>query len=627
MIHVRNHTRRIFIALFLLLPVTLAWSQGERPEVFDRQEVMVTMRDGVRLQTAIFTPKAAKAPLPILLTRTPYGVPANEGFARSGNMDELIADGYIFVWQNLRGRFKSEGTFVMQRAPRDSRDPKAVDESTDAYDTVDWLVKNAANNNGRAGIFGISYPGWTATMALLGPHPALKCISEQASPADMFLGDDFHHNGAFRLSYGFEYAALLETSKEANTNFKFDKHDTYDWYLELGALSHVNAKYFREQIPTWNDFVNHPNRDQFWRAQAYDSFLREATVPNLNVAGWWDQEDFYGPQKIYELLEPNDKKQWNHFVAGPWNHGGWARGRGDRLGPVQFGSDTAKHFRANIQAPWFAYWLHGKGKLDLAEAVTFQTGTNQWKSYEAWPPKKGVTQRKLYFHANRKASFQAPDAAGQAFDQYTSDPAHPVPYRPRPIPPTYPGPDWPVWMLQDQRFADHRPDVLSWQTEPLTEDVAVVGNIVADLFASTTGSDADWIVKLIDVYPDDYQTRVEPGATGFPNRAITAGYQLIIAAEVFRGRFRNSFERPEAIPSNQVLEYKVGLHTNNHVFLKGHRIMVQVQSTWFPLIDRNPQKYVPNIYQARDSDYVEATHRIHRSAKAASAIILPVMTQ
>jgi hypothetical protein len=619
--------RRIASIVSWCIFAACLWAQAapEKPELFTRTEVMVPMRDGVHLQTAIFVPKTATQPLPILLTRTPYGVPENERGLTAGSYDELIADGYIFVLQNLRGRFKSEGQWVMQRPPC-ATPTGCTDESTDAYDTVDWLIKNVANNNGRVGMFGISYPGWTTAMAMLGPHPALKAVSEQASPADMFLGDDFHHNGAFRLSYGFEYAAMMETAKDANTDFKFDKHDTYEWYLALGALANADAKYFHGTIPTWVDFVNHPNRDAFWQRQALDSFLKHTTVPNLNVAGWYDQEDFWGPVKIYSLLEPSDSQHLNYLVAGPWNHGGWMRGAGDRLGPIPFDSATAKYFRANVQAPWFAYWLHDKGQLTEPEALTFETGSNQWRRWDSWPPKQ-ATARKLYFRAGRRLSFEPPTDAA-ASDSYVSDPANPVPYRPRPVTATYAGPEWPVWLVQDQRFVDHRPDVLTWETEPLKEDVVIAGDIVADLFASTTGSDSDWIVKLIDVYPDDWKpAETAPAAQGQPGprQPNLAGYELIVADEVFRGRFRASFEKPAPIPPNVVQEYKFSLHTNDHAFLKGHKIMVQVQSTWFPLIDRNPQKFVPNIFKASDADYVKATQRIFRSKTAASSIILPVV--
>ncbi|MGH7455861.1 MAG: CocE/NonD family hydrolase, partial [bacterium] len=424
----------------------------------------------------------------------------------------------------------------------------------DAYDTITWLLQNIPNHNGRVGIFGISYDGWLAAMAMLDPHPALKAVSPQASPADMFLGDDFHHNGAFRLSYGFEYAAMMETSN-TNTNFSFDQYDTYEWYLDLGPLSNVNAKYLLGKIPTWNDFVAHPNYDAFWQKQAMAPYLTRITVPALNVAGWWDQEDFYGPLKIYATLEKQDAQAMNYLVVGPWNHGGWNRAEGSNLGKIDFESATSKYFREKIQASWFAHFLKDKGASAWPEAITFQTGSNTWQSYEQWPPRKNVTERKLYFHANRRLSFDPPpENSGNEADSYVSDPAHPVPYRQRPIEPTYypAGSGWSTWLLEDQRFAHNRPDVLSWESEPLQEDVAITGNIVTHLFASTSGTDSDWIVKLIDVYPENY-----------PKDIKMSGYQLMIANEVFRGRFRNSFEKPAPIAPNQVSEYVIDLHSIN----------------------------------------------------------------
>ena len=584
-------------------------------EVFTKRDVMIPMRDGVHLHTEIYMPKSAGAPLPFIFERTPYGVTDDEkGIAtRFGIYSELVSEGYIFVFQDIRGRYKSDGQFEMLRRPRNPGDAHAIDEGTDTYDTIDWLLKNVPNHNGRVGILGISYGGWLTTMALLEPHPALKAASEQASPADMYLGDDFHHNGAFRLSYGFEYSTEMETGK-TNFSFHFDRYDTFEWYLGLGLLSNVNAQYLHERVPTWNDFVAHPNYDAFWQKQAAAPYLHKVTVPNLNVAGWWDQEDFYGPQKIYETLEKNDTEHRNYFVAGPWNHGGWAHGTGSSLGRVQFGSDTSRYFREKIQAVWFAYWLKDKGQLPMQEAMTFQTGTNQWETLDAWPPRQNVEMRQLYFREGGTLSFDAPSTAGaKAFDRYISDPAHPVPYRHRPVEPTYPGGGWPTWLVEDQRFVQSRPDVLSWETPPLTKPLTVTGDIVAHLFASTTGSDSDWIVKLIDVYPEEY-----------PAERPMGGYELMIADEVFRGRFRRSFEKPEAIAPNQVAEYVIDLHTNDHCFLAGHRIMVQVQSTWFPLIDRNPQTFVPNIFQATEADYQAATQQIYRSREFPSAIELPV---
>lgn len=593
-----------------------------RPEQFTWQEVMVPMRDGSKLQTVIMAPKQATKPLPILLMRTPYGVPTDtRRLTESGLYDDMIADGYIFVAQNIRGRFKSEGTFVMNRPPRDKSNSKAVDETTDAYDTIDWLVKNVANNNGRVGITGISYPGWLVTQALLEPHPALKAASEQASPDDMFINDDFHHNGAFRLSYGFEYSALLEASKEKNTHFEFDKYDTYSWYLSLGALSNANARYFHEKMPTWNDFVEHPNHD-FWQQHAVTTYLKHTTVPNLNVAGWYDQEDFVGPTRIYAALEKSDNENLNFFVAGPWNHGGWMGESGRTLGDIDFGSDISRYFRTHVQAPFFAHYLHDK-PLNQPEATTFQTGSNTWHSYNEWPPKTNVTEKRLYLRADGKLSFDAPTDQ-DAFDSYVSDPANPVPYRKRPVTPTYPHPSWRTWLVQDQRFVEGRPDVLTWKTEPLTEDVTVTGNILADLFASTSGSDSDWVVKLIDVYPEDYQEITDEVAEKAEGPVLN-GYELMIASDILRGRYRNSLDKPEPITPNQVTEFKIDLHPNDHVFLKGHRIMVQVQSTWFPLYDRNPQKFVDNIYKATDSDYMKATQKVYRSKAAASSIVLPVI--
>jgi putative CocE/NonD family hydrolase len=605
-------------ACFTLIFLCCAAVCAQDDSVFTKTEAMIPVRDGVKLHTAIFAPRDAHERLPILLERTPYGAMAEEKDLRA-RYAHLIADGYIFAFQDIRGRFTSEGQFVMQRQVRDKRDPKAIDESSDTYDTIQWLLDNVKGHNGRAGILGISYGGWLTTMALLDPHPALKAASEQASPADMFLGDDFHHNGAFRLSYGFEYAALLETSKETNTNFAFDRADTYRWYLTLGALPNADEKYFHGKIPTWNDFVNHPNYDQFWQQQAFAPHIGTPKVPNLNVAGWWDQEDFYGPVKIYELFEKNDPDHLNYLVAGPWNHGGWARRDGSKLGEISFDSNTSKYFRTQIEAPWFAYWLKDRGARDFPEAMVFQTGSNRWEKYDSWPPRT-AQNRNLYLRASGGLSFDPPAGApsgpgdaGEAFDSYISDPAHPVPYRHRPISPTYPGGGWPVWLVEDQRFVDNRPDVLTWETEPLQDDLKIAGDIAAELYCSTTGTDSDWVAKLIDVYPEFN-----------PDDRALDGYELMIADEILRGRFRESFEHPKAIVPSQVTPYHIDLHTNDHAFLKGHRIMVQVQSTWFPLYDRNPQTFVENIFKAHASDYQAATQKVFRSKTYPSHVVLPV---
>src|SRR4051794_1484803 len=540
-------------------------------ELFDKTEVMIPVRDGVKIHTEYYVPKNVTEPLPILLERTPYGISAEDKGASNmlNRYAEMIKDGYIFAFQDIRGRYGSEGKFVMLHPIHDPSDPKGVDESTDTYDSIDWLVKNVPHNNGLVGMDGTSYDGFLMTMGMIHPHPALKTGSEQACMGDTWLGDDFFHNGAFRLSYAFEYAPLLEKSNE-NYSFPYDRFDLYQWYLNLGPLSNANAKYFHGQIPSWNDFVAHPSYDEFWKRHAVAYGLKEPTVPNLNVAGWWDQEDFYGPISTYQRLEKVDKKNLNYLVSGPWNHGGWSRGTGESLGDIPFGSDTSVYFRRNVEAPWFAYWLKDKGQLPLKEALLFQTGSDQWTRFDSWPPHEAAT-RNLYFREEGKLSFDAPETStAEAFDSYISDPAHPVPNRHRPVDMTYPSDhpgSWYTWLVQDQRFVDERPDVATWQTGTLTEDVTLAGQVTAKLFASTTGSDSDWVVKLIDVYPeknaDDWKLN---------------GFELMISDEIFRGRYRKSFEKPEPITPNEITPFTIDLHTANHVFKAGHRIMVQVQS-------------------------------------------------
>ncbi len=598
------------LALFLLLAsASQVWSQPKPDERFSRSETMLAMRDGVKLHTIVFVPKDAAKPLPIIFLRTPYGIDGRGERDFRGYLKALADDGYAFAYQDIRGRYKSKGKFVMTRPARDKADPRAIDEASDTSDTIDWLLKTVPGNNGRVGMLGISYPGWLTACAVIDPHPALKAASPQASPIDMFLGDDFHHNGAFRLSYGFEYTAMMETDK-TNFSFKFDRFDTYDWYLKLGALSNVKRKYFQNRLPTWNDFAAHPNYDAFWKRQSLEPRLNAVKVPTLNVGGWYDQEDFRGPLKMYQLLEKHDGNGQNFLVVGPWNHGGWAGGPGNRLGRISFDSNTGSYFRDKVQAAFFAKYLKDKGDAP-PEARIFQTGSNQWQSYDAWPP-KNATVRKLHFHANGKLAFDPPGESESAFDEYISDPAKPVPYRPRPVRPTYPGPEWPEWMVQDQRFTQGRPDVLTYQTETLKEDVTVAGSMKFKLFASTSGTDCDWIGRLIDVYPEDAKPAM-------------GGYQLLIAGEPVRARFHKSMEKPEAVMPGAVEEYTIDLNWGHHRFRKGHRIMVQVSSTWFPVIDRNPQKFVPNIFEAEDADFQKATQRIYRTAKQPSHVEMQVL--
>ena len=581
------------------------------PATYQHSSADIPMRDGLKLHVEIFSPAGAQESLPFLFERTPYGVAGSSGRLTTGYAD-LAEEGYIFVFQDIRGRYRSEGTFVMQRPPRPVDSPaQAIDEGTDTNDSIDWLLHNVPKNNGRVGMLGVSYDGWTAAMGMLGGHPALRAVSPQASPADMFIGDDFHHNGAFRLSYGFEYAYLTEATKE-NSDFDFGRYDTYEWYLGLGPLSNIQAKVLKDKrLPTWTDFTEHPNYDGFWQRQAMRPYLTRVTVPTLNVAGWWDQEDFYGPVTIYRELEKHDAANQNFLVVGPWRHGGWSGGPGQKLGKIDFGSPTGEYYRQKIQAPFFAHYLKDRGSLSQPEATVFESGSNTWRTFDSWPPRRAAT-RSLYFHAGGRLSFERPTAGeGSSNDSFVSDPATPVPYRPRPIEPTYypKGSGWYTWLLEDQRFVQNRPDVLSWETEPLAEDVVVAGAITARLFASTTGRDADWIVKLIDVYPESYAPDFKLG-----------GYEFMIANDVFRGRFWQSFETPVPLVPNAVTPFTIDLHTQSYRFQKGHRIMVQVQSTWFPIIDRNPQTWVPNIFKATAADFKAQTHRVWRTPTQASRV-------
>lgn len=572
---------------------------------FKRTEAMIPMRDGVKLFTVILTPETQSGPLPILMGRTPYGVDGWNSARLNGSRPELVRDGYIFVFQDIRGREKSEGVFEMVRPPRDKKDLKAIDESTDTYDSIEYLIKNVPENNGRVGIAGVSYDGWTAAVALLDPHPALKASSPQAPVTDLWMGDDFMHHGAFRQTYAYEWAVPLESAKTGG-NITFDKEDMYEWYRALDRLPGLTQE-LAKRSHSWQAFIDHPEWDAYWQKRATDLYLHDTSVPTMIVGGWWDQEDLYGPLALYKTLEKTDKDNQVFLVMGPWNHGGWG-GRGRRLGTIDFGSDTGRYFKSEIQAPFFAYHLKGKGTLKMSEATIFQSGSNRWMKYNSWPSKaSNIVQRGLYLQADGGLSFDRPAAAKvDGYDEYISDPRDPVPYRKRPVLATYGrGSSWFTWLVDDQSFLADRKDVLSWKTAPLTEDVTITGDIIADLYASTTGTDSDWAVKLIDVYPAEQD----------PVNAETANFQLMVAAEIFRGRYRESFKKAKALSANTPLEYKIDLRGQNHTFKKGHRIMVQIQSTWFPLYDRNPQRFVPNIFLAKEADFQAATQRVYRSAK------------
>jgi uncharacterized protein len=587
---------------------------------FDRREAMIPMRDGVKLFAVVMSPRGATEPLPILLTRTPYGARGwSTGDPAPRNLAVLAADGYVFVQEDIRGRNKSEGTFVMNRPNRDPGDSAATDESTDTYDTVEWLIHNVANNNGRVGLFGISYPGWLTEEALIGAHPAVGAISPQAPMTDTWLGDDFFHQGAFRQSYGFEYGWGMEAGEAGAGDLPITDTDTYAWYLAFPSLKALTDSTGAMRIPTWRRFVEHPAYDSVWQRRAFERVVTDVSVPTLTVGGFWDQEDLFGPQATYEALERYDRTGVNHLVIGPWSHGQWGFPGGESLGNVHWGSATSDSFEINIQAPWFAHWLKGRGDGRFPEARLFDGGREQWRSFDRWPPREAKV-RELYLRADGRLSFDRP-AEREGFDQYVSDPANPVPYRPRPIEVTYSrGSRWARWMTEDQRFVDGRRDVRTWVTAALAEDVTIAGDVTAHLFASTTGSDADWVVKLIDVYPDSASHA--PEVVAHPGMA---GYELMVAGDIMRGRYRRSWERPEPIPPGAVEPYTVDLHHQLYTFRRGHRIMVQVQSSWFPLYDRNPQTFVDNIFLAPAGAYQAQTERIYRTAAQPSHVEVMVL--
>jgi uncharacterized protein len=590
--------------------------------LFDKQVAEIPMRDGVTLHTEIYTPKNLTTALPLIYERTPYGLsPDSHGYSAHLRMyPELIADGYIFALQDSRGRGASSGQFVTGGPMRDKSKRRATDPSTDAFDTIDWLVKHVHNNNGRVGTLGISYGGFLVTRALVDPHPALKAASPQATCVDMFIGDDWHHNGAFRLSYSFDWIAAMEAERQPGNAASLEsltRYDQYEQFLALGPLSNVNERFFHGTAPSWNAFAQHPNLDDFWTKEMCGvlPYTQLVTVPTLMVAGYFDAEDFYGPLELYRKFETQDPKHLVRLVMGPWYHGGWSRSPDGRLlGQIDFGQDTSRWYRSQVQARWFAHWLKGGPSPDLPPVLAFRTGENRWESYDSWPPRNSVEERQLYLHANGTLSFEAPaeNSPTKDHDDYVSDPAKPVPYHPRPIT----GDEWAEWQVADQRFVDGRPDVLSYESEPLKQDITVSGDPVAHVFAATTGSDSDWVVKLIDVYPEDYA--LDPSMRGF---------QFMVAGEVFRGRYRHGFDKPEPLVPGEVTAYDIALRDRNHTFKAGHRIMVQIQSTWFPVIDRNPQHYVPSIYEAVQSDFQAATQSVYRSARFPSHLTLPVNTR
>jgi len=616
------------VAGLCVLAVVVCGAQAQTPAApaaseYVRAEVMIPVRDGVKLHTVIFRPPGSEKSgpkLPFLMQRTPYGVDHMTAKAIASGKPLLAASGYIFVFQDIRGRYGSGGQFVMNR-PVVAHDSKSgVDETTDTNDTIDWLLKHVKNNSGKVGVLGISYPGFLAMMAGIDAHPAVKAISPQAPMTDVWMGDDFFHNGAFRESYGFDYVQELEAQKDDVV--ADSKEDQYDFFLEHGNFAGAAEAAGMTKLPTANKFLTEPTYTKFWQEMAVERRLSKPEVPTLEVGGYWDQEDMWGTQAEYAALRPNEKPNDPlhkvFMVLGPWNHGGWARGPGDELkspfGAVTFGGEkTGEFYRDTFEAPFFEFYLKDKPGFDLQDTASFRTGENKWHRYAVWPPVEGFHGARAYLEPEKKLSFSEPagdyDVKAAA---YVADPANPVPYRHRPVQSTYGEKStWRPWLVEDQRFVTGRKDLAAFETPVLSGDLTVTGDVVADLFAATTGSDADWVVKLIDVYPND-----APEGQG--------GYQLMVAEEILRGRYRNSFTAPEAVKPGEVNEYKWSLHGVDHTFLKGHRMMVEVQSSWFPLYDRNPQTFVPNIMVAPASAYRAETVTIYGSAKYPSHLDLPL---
>ena len=579
---------------------------------YTKSEYRIPMRDGVHLFTAVYAPKDTSQRYPILVMRTPYGVAPygrNAYPHELGPSEKFDAEKFIFVMQDVRGRFMSEGVWVEMRPLKDvTHGPADVDESTDTYDTVEWLLNNVPNNNGKAGLIGISYPGFYASAGSVRAHPALVAVSPQAPMSDIYMGDDAYHNGAFFLISNFSFYTTFGMQENPvlpgkEKPFHYGTHDGYRFYLQMGPLVNADEKYLHYKNPYWTDIVRHTTYDDFWKARNILPHLRDIKPAVLIVGGWFDAEDLSGTLNTYRAIERQSPETKVKLVMGPWVHGGWARGKGDKLGDISFGAETARFFQDEIELPFFRHYLKDAPDPALPKAYVFETGANLWRRQEQWPP-ANLAREKLYFHDGGKLSREAPSEPA-AFDEYVSDPANPVPFFAKPT----------LEMEQryidaDQRFVEGRPDVLTYETEPLAEDVTVAGPVSPSLFVSTSGTDSDFVVKLIDVYPKD-----APG--------VLSGYEQLVRGEPFRGKFRNSFEHPEPFKPGEMQQIRFAMPDVYHCFKRGHRIMTQIQSSWFPLVDRNPQTFT-EIPTVRPAEFVKATERIYRSVKAASFIEINV---
>jgi hypothetical protein len=630
------------LSTLALSPTLAAQTKPEAQEYdvkehYTKYEYRIPMRDGVHLFTSVYVPKDTSHAYPFLINRTPYSVgPYGVDLYRTrlGPSPDFDKAGYIFVNQDVRGRYMSEGTFIEMRPHLDNKRSKQdVDDSSDLYDTIEWLLKNVPNNNGNAGIWGISYPGFFTSASIIDSHPALKAASPQAPMTDLFMGDDAYHGGAFMLAANFDFYSSFKPQEnpqlppKTRVPFDFGTKDGYEFYLNAGPLANL-GKYLEGKSALWDDQLHHDTYDDYWKARNLAPHMKKIQCAVLTVGGWFDAEDLQGPFSTFHAVEKNSPGIFNALVVGPWVHGGWYRYDGDHLGRIEFAANTGDYYRKNILFPFFEQYLKGGGDAKLPKAYVFETGTNVWRHYSAWPPKE-AEEKTLYFRAGGGLSFDPPVSDATAFDEYVSDPAKPVPfvnYASVNVPQEY--------MLSDQRFASSRTDVLVYETPVLQEDVTVAGPISPRLFVSTSGTDSDWDVKVIDVYPPDYpdskldESRPEDKGkprTDVPPPSFTmGGYQQLVRGEPFRGKFRRSFEKPEPFTPGKVEEIDFNMQDVNHTFRRGHRIMVQVQSSWFPLTDRNPQTFV-NIPDAKLSDFVKATERIYRSNGEASGIVVQVL--
>jgi putative CocE/NonD family hydrolase len=616
--------------ILLMLPVQGFAQQFRLIDGYVKHEYMIPMRDGVKLFTAVYTPKDTTQHYPILMTRTPYSAgPYGETMYPpfiGAQAEKFAGDGYIAVIQDVRGRFMSEGTFVNVRPYiENKKSPQDIDESSDTYDTVEWLTKNVPHNNGRVGLYGISYPGFYSTTGTIDAHPAMKATSPQAPVSKWMGGDDFFHNGALLLPHAFDFFARFGWPRPKPTTtdshpFDHGISDGYKFFLDLGPLPNANKKYFKDSVAFWNDIMHHGTWDSFWEARNILNHVKNIKPATLVVGGWFDSENLYGALNLYATIEKMNPNNQNRLVMGPWSHGQWGYDKGDSLGLMRWGSTTGTFYVDSIIFPYFNYYLKGKGDGEFAEATVFETGNNVWRFLDNWPP-KNVAATDLYFGENGRLSFDAPKSStrGMEYDEYVSDPAKPVPY-------TSEIRHWynAAFPVEDQRFAWTRPDVLVYASDVLTEDVTVAGPITATLFVSTSGTDSDWIVKVIDVFPESLSFAGRGGQRPDPNIAKLRSAQIMVRGDVMRGKFRNSMSKPEPFVPNQVTKVEFVLNDIFHTFKSGHRMMVQIQSSWFPMIDRNPQKFV-DIYNAKESDFQKATQRVFHSPAHASHLKLLIM--